>query len=166
MWKQNLNLDTEIIVKDLSEMEATRTLGEYDLVRRGIVLPTVDESVGMAAIFGIVRKPETRSPVSPKEPEMADAPTVEGVKQKPLEKSNSDLPAADEHSKLVPVAASIISEDDAVFELNAIPLYFPMSYSLVKPYVRGFEINGLDAPTLKDISIDSNWQPKTVRGES
>jgi hypothetical protein len=31
---------------------------------------------------------------------------------------------------------------------------------LVKPYVRGFEINGLDAAMLNNLSIDSNWQPK------
>ena len=53
-----------------------------------------------------------------------------------------------------------------MYEIYAIPLYFPTSYSLVKPYDKGFETNGLDAPLLKDISIDSDWQPKPVRGES
>jgi len=45
-------------------------------------------------------------------------------------------------------------------------LYFPTSYSLVKPYVRGFEMNGLDAPSLRDVSIDNTWQPKAAGGES
>ena len=57
-------------------------------------------------------------------------------------------------------AVVLLTEDDAIYELNAIPLYFPTSYSLVKPYVKGFEMNGLDAPSLKDVSIDSGWQPK------
>ena len=38
-------------------------------------------------------------------------------------------------------------------ELDAIPLYFPTSYSLVKSYVQGFDINALDAPHLKDVRI-------------
>jgi hypothetical protein len=66
----------------------------------------------------------------------------------------------------VPRSDPTFTEDRALFELRAIPLYFPTSYSLVKPYVRGFEINGLDAPSLRDVMIDSNWQPKTANGES
>ena len=53
-----------------------------------------------------------------------------------------------------------MSETNAVFELWAIPLYFPTSYSLVKPYVSGFETNSIDAPSLQTVMIDSNWQPK------
>ena len=53
-----------------------------------------------------------------------------------------------------------MSEANAVYELWAIPLYFPTSYSLVKPYVSGFEMNSLDAPALGDVSIDADWQPK------
>ena len=48
---------------------------------------------------------------------------------------------------------------DVIFELNAIPLYFPTSYSLVKPYVRGFDSNAFDAPLLQNVSIDMLWQP-------
>ena len=59
-----------------------------------------------------------------------------------------------------------LTEADAIFELKAIPLYFPTSYSLVKPYVLGFEMNGLDAPSLSEVSIDNTWQPKAVRSES
>jgi hypothetical protein len=53
-----------------------------------------------------------------------------------------------------------MSEANAIYELWAIPLYFPTSYSLVKPYVSGFEMNSLDAPSLADVSINSDWQPK------
>jgi oligopeptide transport system substrate-binding protein len=36
MWKQNLNLDTEIDVKEPAELEAFRAAGQFDLIRRGI----------------------------------------------------------------------------------------------------------------------------------
>ena len=51
-------------------------------------------------------------------------------------------------------------------DLAAIPLYFPMSYSLVKSYVQGFEINSLDAPILKDVRINTGWQPGKPKSES
>jgi hypothetical protein len=56
-----------------------------------------------------------------------------------------------------------MAEEDAMYEMNAIPLYFPMSYSLVKPYVKGFEMNALDAPSLREMSIDASWQPDARR---
>lgn len=78
--------------------------------------------------------------------------------------ANSDLiPETDDQfgeSKI------ILTEVDAINQLRAIPLYFPTSYSLVKPYIQGFEINTLDAPSLKDVSIDNFWQPKKTAGES
>jgi len=51
MWKQNLNLETLIIVKESSEIEAVKASGDYDLIRRGVVLPTADEMVCLTAIF-------------------------------------------------------------------------------------------------------------------
>ena len=60
----------------------------------------------------------------------------------------------------------ILTEDEAITEVPGIPLYFPRSYSLVKPYVEGFEMNNLDAPSLKDVKIDNNWQPKKTNDES
>jgi hypothetical protein len=62
--------------------------------------------------------------------------------------------------------ALILSETDAITELSAIPLYFPTSYSLVKPYILGFETNALDAPLLREVRIDNAWQPKENKGES
>jgi len=52
----------------------------------------------------------------------------------------------------------ILTESQAFDEIPAIPLYFPSSYALVKPYIKGFEINSLDAPDLKDVEIQINWQ--------
>jgi len=60
----------------------------------------------------------------------------------------------------LPSNSTLSSEEAAVYEIQAIPLYFPMSYSLVKPYIKGFETNGLDAPILKEISINNDWRPK------
>lgn len=150
MWKQNLNLDTEIIVKELSEIETVRASGEYDLVRRGVVLPTADEMTCMSAIFDVAEKVEPLT-VS-KESEKSDAQTNKQMSQK-------ISPSADAHTALNADKNVIVTEEQAVFELTAIPLYFPMSYGLVKPYVKGFEINGLDAVSLRDVSIDGSWKP-------
>jgi len=51
----------------------------------------------------------------------------------------------------------IESEAVALNELRAMPLYFASSYALVKPYVVGFDSNVLDAPSLKQVRIDTNW---------
>jgi hypothetical protein len=53
----------------------------------------------------------------------------------------------------------ILSEQQALEELPAIPIYFASSYALVKPYVAGFDANLLDAPSLQHVRIDTNWQP-------
>lgn len=163
MWKQNLNLDTEIIVKELSAIDAARTLGEYDLVRRGVVIATTDEAAGIAAIFGVSKKPETSLQGRTK------SETRESDPAKPLEHKSDELPAdlTDEgNSDSAMLQQEVLTEVDAMSELNAIPLYFPMAYALVKPYVRGFQVNGLDATALEEVSIDSSWQPKIVKGAS
>lgn len=59
---------------------------------------------------------------------------------------------------------TILTEEAAVFEVPAIPLYFPTSYSLVKPYVFGFDTNPLDAPLLRSVSIDSGWKSNPNKG--
>lgn len=161
MWKQNLNLDTKIIVKEIADVEAVKTAGEFDLIRRGVVLPTVDEMVSLTSVFGPAVKPDD---VSPKErrldetpqPDGSLPPKMNGKKGGPSDGENiAENPVNDSKAPI-----TLPSEDAALYELNAIPLYFPMSYSLVKPYVRGFEISGLDAALLEDVSIDNDWQPK------
>ncbi|MFM9905586.1 MAG: peptide ABC transporter substrate-binding protein [Pyrinomonadaceae bacterium] len=159
MWKQNLNLDTQIIVKETSELEAVKAAGEYDLMRRGVVLPTIDEMACLTSVFGSVVKSvevpakETKPGEMPIGVESEPPPIRKGG---PSETDPTSEPIAGEPAKPL----TLLTEEDAIFELNAIPLYFPMSYSLVKPYVKGFEINGLDAVSLKDVSIDSSWQPR------
>jgi len=164
MWKQNLNIDTQIIVKESSEIEATRESGDFDLMRRGIVLPTADEWISLAAIFDLDTSVQLLPEAAPDGSKIdrnaaAATPTPRG----PVVTEPSTLPA----NEVVPeIPPSRFDEQAAIFELRAIPLYFPKSYALIKPYVNGFEMNGLDAPSLKEVSIDSTWQPKALPGES
>ena len=163
MWQQNLNLETIVIVKEPSEIEAVRLSGDFDLMRRGVVLPANDEIVNLASIFGSARKTNDASPID------AIPGGVTEQTQKPTQRGPNDIdPFLDVGDAPVfkPVELAVtLTEEDAMFELRAIPLYFPMSHALVKPYVRGFEMNGLDAPSLKEMSIDSSWQPRIARGE-
>jgi oligopeptide transport system substrate-binding protein len=169
MWKQNLNINTEIHVKESAEILTAKETGDFDVLRRGEVLPTSDETANMLAIFA----PEFETPES-----LIENKTTEGASenetanidkyddgapilgQTDSTSENSDSQAQTFENK------TILTETEAMTELPAIPLYFPTSYSLVKPYIQGFEINTLDAPSLKDVKIDNDWQPKKPKGES
>lgn len=144
MWKQNLNIDTEIVAKENAEVEAARTTGDFDLVRRNAVFPSADELMSILTLLKPAASPKT---------EPTSTPASGGV----------EADAVDPKKEIAPEIASpdaTMSEANAIYELWAIPLYFPTSYSLVKPYVNGFEMNSLDAPVLHEVSIDSDWQPK------
>jgi hypothetical protein len=52
-----------------------------------------------------------------------------------------------------------VTADEALHEVKAIPLYFPVSYALVKPYLSGFELNALDTYSLQDVAIVNDWRP-------
>jgi oligopeptide transport system substrate-binding protein len=156
MWKQNLNIETEVIVKDSDEVQAAIESGDYDLARRGVVLPTADESTGIAAIFG--------------EPEPRPTPVNGPVPMPSAAASPADLAASNSNTKSLdgprPVADEGLTEAIAIFELECIPLYFPTSYALVKPYVLGFGMNALDAPLIRNVRIDNSWQPQPPSPES
>jgi oligopeptide transport system substrate-binding protein len=147
MWKETLNVETEIVVKENAELEEARVNGDYDLIRRNAVFPTADE---LMSILSILKPPQNPTAT----PEPAKGAGVEARDPKDLiakpQQSSSPVQAPD----------VTMSEANAIYELWAIPLYFPTSYSLVKPYVSGFEMNSLDAPSLADVSINSDWQPK------
>lgn len=153
MWKQNLNLETDIVVKDAAELERSRKAGEYDLVRRGIVFPTADEAANFMSVFG--GEPRTT----------AGGTSVSGVKRPPaLPSDDSSSSGGTDNSsggaETEQTDSVILTEDEALYELYAIPLYFPTSFSLVRPYVSGFEMNSIDAVTLKGVEIDNNWRPR------
>ena len=169
MWKQNLNVDTDIIVTDPVEIESVRATGEFDLLRRGIVLPTTDEAVCLTAIFGSGKVLTAGDPqLSRAESSKTETsvPTLLYGENRDNELLKDPFVRQPENQGPISPPVATFTEQDALYELTAIPLYFPTSYSLLKPYVQGFDINGLDAPSLKAVTIRSDWLPKSTRGES
>jgi len=134
MWRTALNIQTEILIRDWEPFETASRAGDCDVVRRGIVLQTTDELTNMRMLF------ERDSHLTTVHP----AP-IEGLVHAP-----SPEPAAP--------LTFIDSETQALKELKAVPIYFASSYSLVKPYVSGFDLNVLDAPSLKRTRLDPNWK--------
>lgn len=132
MWRAALNVQTEIVIKSWEEYEAAIKTGDYDVVRRGLVMQTTSELTNMVMLFGHDAR---TTPVQPATPE--------GLVQ----------PATPEAAR----PALVESEAQALKELKAMPIYFASSYSLVKPYVSGFDLNVLDVPSLKRTRLDTNW---------
>ncbi|HEX8289935.1 MAG TPA: peptide ABC transporter substrate-binding protein [Pyrinomonadaceae bacterium] len=175
MWKRNLNIDTEISAKDTNEFEIARKAGDFDLIRRGVLLPTVDETANMLAIFQpkkkVIKRIENLNGNAKENPAETPSETTQDAEGKIESKTSADEESIVQNQAAEEVletddGALFLTEAEALAELPAIPLYFPTSYSLVKPYVQGFEINVLDAPSLKDVRINNNWQPKEKKGES
>jgi oligopeptide transport system substrate-binding protein len=156
MWKDNLNIDTELVVKENSEIAETRRQMDFDILRRGVVLPVVDEAVSMSAILGSSEDSEAVE-IDPRTLSH-DSNSSNRYPEASNQNSNANSLGQAEPNKSA--AEPILSQDAALYELRAIPLYFPTSFALVKPYVEGFEISSLDAPLLTGVSINSSWQPK------
>ncbi len=146
MWRSVLNIETEITIKPWDEYEAAIRVGDYDIVRRGMVMQTTDELTNIRALF------------------QQDSQSAEsGATGNGGGSANSSTVANGDRSvdKKNPTQPVIQSETEALNELRAIPLYFASSYALVKPYVSGFDSNVLDMPSLKHVRIDTNWrEPK------
>jgi hypothetical protein len=154
MWAQNLNLETEVVVIEAGEMEAVVKAGDYDVLRRGEVLPTVSETANLMAVF-------PPKPVAPEEkptPTQTVATGEVSENADPTKENSEDGNAPGENAQIIEIKP-VLTEEEAINELPAIPLYFPTTYSLVKPYVQGFEMNALDAPSLKNVRIDNDWKP-------
>ena len=146
MWRRVLNIETEMTIKPWDEYEAAIRVGDYDIVRRGMVMQTTDELTNIRALFQ-------------QDSQLAES----GVTGQTAGSANSFTVADGEHSadKKIPTQRVIQSETEALNELRAIPLYFASSYALVKPYVSGFDSNVLDVPSLRHVRIDTNWrEPK------
>jgi len=157
-------------------MEKAKQDGDYDVLRRGVVFPTSDETANMLAIFKSVKivqngaaqnlKPQVNSSGSKAE-EAQNSPY--DINQ-PNDRNFESQKSADEKFEALVIDVGeehyILTEAEALLEVPGIPLYFPTAYSLVKPYVRGFEINTLDAPSLKNVEIESNWQPSKPKNAS
>lgn len=146
MWRSVLNVDSEIVVKTWEEYEAAIRAGDYDVVRRGIVMQTTDELTNMRLLF---------------EEEM---PSVSG-RSGPESAANADTlkgKPASEREKTLKTAEPIETEAQALKSLSSMPIYFASSYSLVKPYVSGFDANVLDAPSLKSVRLNTDWKRSQV----
>jgi len=157
MWKDNLNIDTELVIKESSEIAASRQRMDFDVLRRGVVLPVVDEAVSMSAILGDVIAQETEEANMSRARLGDDSNSF--VRQSVNTNQNSNANSSLQGSPNETIQP-VLTQEAALYELRAIPLYFPTSFALVKPYVEGFEISSLDAPLLNGVSINSNWQPK------
>jgi oligopeptide transport system substrate-binding protein len=169
MWSQQLGVKTEIVIREPAEMERVRSEGDFDLIRRGVVLPTVDEMSAMLTIFPPTEpvpahsEPSGVTSESSPEPKAAVGPST-SVAESPTPSADASR-GADTEQGAAP-SLPVPGESEALAEFLAIPIYFPTSYSLVKPYVSGFRINVIDAPSLKEVSIDTGWQPKPRNRES
>lgn len=157
MWRNVLGIETEIMLRNWDEYEAALRAGDYDVARRSMVMQTVDEETNMLAMFDPERLNfETRAETTGNVDAEANAsptPRAEPRGEPPVgeETAGSTSPA----NALQP----ILSEQQALKELPAIPIYYASSYALVKPYVAGFDANLLDAPSLQHVRIETNWQP-------
>src|SRR4030095_5022339 len=146
MWRTALNVETEIIVKNWDEYEAGIRSGDYDVVRRGIVMQTTDEFTNLRMLFE-------------RDAQLAQAPGATSPITRPGEVSDPRGAAGKVNGLTV-----FETEADALKNLTAMPIYFASSYALVKPYVSGFDANVLDVPSLKKTRVDSTWVEK-VKGQ-
>jgi oligopeptide transport system substrate-binding protein len=135
MWKSALNIQTEIIVKNWDEYEAAIRTGDYDVVRRGLVMQTTDELTNLRMIF---------------ERDVTPLPTA-------LPLTNGTQAKETASPEKLPGVPLVESEAQALKELRSMPIYFASSYSLVKPYVAGFDSNVLDISSLKRVRLETNW---------
>ena len=135
MWREVLGVEAEIIIKPWDEYQSAITAGDFDVVRRGLVMQTTDELTNIRSLFReVVEQPE------PSTPEVNANPSKQPTTAKPA---------------VLPIE----TEAQALKDLTAMPIYFASSYALVKPYVTGFDSNVLDAPSLKTVRINTAWKP-------
>ena len=51
MWRTTLNIETEIVIRSWDEYEVAIQAGDYDIVRRGIVMQTTSELTNLRMLF-------------------------------------------------------------------------------------------------------------------
>jgi ABC-type oligopeptide transport system substrate-binding subunit len=141
MWRTALGIDAVVISKTWDEYEAAVRSGDYDVARRGFVMQTTDEETNMRLMFD----------------NNDERTAIEGAN---AGAEKTETPNANTNEKGVSLIAPppVLTEQEALRELPAIPIYFASSYQLIKPYVAGFDSNLLDAPSLKRVRIETNWQ--------
>jgi oligopeptide transport system substrate-binding protein len=152
MWRKALGIETDVILKNWDEYEAAVNAGSYDVVRKGMVMQTMDEASNMRMMFEETGATEAEANET-NAAKGAASPAASSANAKPGEKSG-----AESQTLPPPLRQTILSQADALKSLPAIPIYFASSYSLIKPYVVGFDNNLLDAPSLKRVRLDTSWQ--------
>jgi oligopeptide transport system substrate-binding protein len=151
MWREALNVETEIIIRPWEEYEAMLREGDFDVARRSLVMQTTDEETNMLQLFGDPSADAAASAVAEAAPQESPA-APDGTD------GNGAAGAAGARTD-ADASSFILTEAQALEELPAVPLHFSSSYALVKPYVEGFESNLLDAPSLKHVRINTAWRP-------
>ena len=153
MWRNILNIETEIVVRSWEDYEGAIRAGDFDVVRRGMVMQTTDELTNIRALFQEGIQPSSLATSAGQEPaSKVSAP-------------ESGKPPAGKPGKLG-MPPPIETESQALNDLSAVPIYFASSYALVKPYVKGFDSNVLDAPSLKTVRIDNGWKQPEIAGSN
>jgi ABC-type oligopeptide transport system substrate-binding subunit len=154
MWRNSLGIETEIVLKNWDDYETAVRAGDYDVVRRSVVMQTMDEATNLRAIFDV------RDEAAPTSAATDQSEATPSPASSPEQAAGNSAEAEKEKA---PVAANppptVLTEAQALKELPAIPIYFASSYALIKPYVTGFDSNLLDAPSLKTVRIETGWQP-------
>jgi oligopeptide transport system substrate-binding protein len=155
MWLQNLGVKTEVVIKSREEFEILQKSGDFDVIRRGVILPTVNETSNVSAMFS--RKNDVQIPEEIEQSTNSNVANT-NVNVEVIANSNSNSNVAKEQTPSLIIEKEIFTEAEALAEIPAIPLYFSTSYSLIKPYIEGFEPNELDAPSLKTVKINNEWK--------
>jgi len=142
MWRNVLGIETEIVIKTWDEYEAAIREGDYDVVRRGLVMQTTDELTNIRMLF----------------PDSTQAAQAVSSGREAASSAASAGESAKSREKGLRATQPIETEAQALRDLSAMPIYFASSYSLVKPYVSGFDSNVLDTPSLKAVRINTDWR--------
>lgn len=159
MWREELGVETEVIVKDWNEYEAALRSGDYTIARRSSVMQTPDEQANIEMLFAdLTEKDHTSSEVATASKPVGDVATVQAT---PAADAPSPTSQGEPNTTYAP--AVITTHEQALRELPGIPLYFASSYALVKPYILDFDQNLFDAPLLKRVRVNSDWTPSAEK---
>ena len=159
MWRNALGIETLIIVKDWNEYEAALRASDYDIARRSMVMQTTDETTNMLAMFNVPSHREMEISSNATD-ETSPSPQSSPDATAPVTPLTSGEAVVREQTIAPPPPPQIpTTEREAFTHFPAIPLYFSSSYALVKPYIADFDSNLLDAPDLRRVRIETNWQP-------
>lgn len=146
MWRSTLGIETELDVRPWGEYVAAIKSGDFDVARRRLVLQTTEEMTNLLKMFepSVTQDSAEDSSAEQTENLSADAGSPDADAAPPAE--GASMPGVSPES--------LLSEEQALAILPAVPIYFSSSFSLVKPYVQEFHHNLLDARSLKDVRLD------------